>query len=175
MRVFYHIIESHDEEGNMSSGDPNADIEEISFNDIELQPDVPSVETEEPPVTEDSSPTASFIGEEDNPNLFIQLGDDVIIESTTYGRTIGTVYYRSLEMIHVKPDGVSNDVHRFEVTQTEDGEEKFNESDGVSAVYILKKRDFQSFVEQQDIRVNQTIDTFDQDRRPYKTYKPYRL
>ena len=174
-RVFYHIIESHDEEGNMSSGDPNADIEEISFNDIELQPDVqpdvPPVETEEPPVTEDSSPTASFIGEEDNPNLFIQLGDDVIIESTTYGRTIGTVYYRSLEMIHVKPDGVSNDVHRFEVNQTEDGEERFNEADGVSAVYILKKRDVESFVEQQDIRVNHIIDTFDQDRRPYKTYK----
>ena len=155
----------------MSSDDPNADIEEVSFNDIELQPDVPPVETEESPVTEDSSPTTSLIGEEDNPNLFIQLGDDIIIESTTYGRTIGTVYYRSLEMIHIKPDGVSNDVHRFEVTQTEEGEERFNEDDGVSAVYILKKRELESFVEQQDIRVNQIIDTFDQDRRPYKTYK----
>ena len=113
----------------------------------------------------------SEIGQEDSPNLFIQLGDDVIIESTRYGRTIGTVYYRSLEMIHVKPDGVSNDVHRFEVEQTEDGEERFNEEDGVSAIYIIKKREFESFVEQQDIRVNQVIDTFDQDRKPYKTYK----
>jgi hypothetical protein len=113
----------------------------------------------------------SELGQEDNPDLFIQLGDDVIIESITYGRTIGTVYYRSLEMIHVKPNGVSNDVHRFAVEQTEEGEERFQEEDGVSAIYILKKREVESFVEQQNIRVNHIIDTFDQDRKPYKTYK----
>jgi hypothetical protein len=156
------------------------EIEEISFNDIEMNPDdrddeASTVETVAvgDPVSESIqiAPTVSELGQEDSPHLFIQLGDDVIIESVTYGRTIGTVYYRSLEMIHVKPDGVSNDVHRFAVEQTEDGEESFREEDGVSAIYILKKRDFESFVEQQDIRVNQVIDTFDQDRKPYKTYK----
>ena len=169
--------------GNMASGEmDDLEIKEASFNDIEMQPDVqPSdseaVASETEAVGEPTfesvqiAPTNSSIGQEDSPNLFIQLGDDVIVESETYGRTIGTVYYRSLEMIHVKPDGVSNDVHRFEVTQTDDGEEHFNESDGVSAVYIIKKRELESFVEQQDIRVNQIIDTFDQDRKPYKTYK----
>ena len=169
--------------GNMASTEMDVldnEIKEVSFNEIEMVPDehdiVPSaVETVAlgDPVSESIqiAPTASEIGQEDNPNLFIQLGDDVIIESVTYGRTIGTVYYRSLEMIHVKPDGVSNDVHRFVVEQTDDGEERFLEEDGVSAVYILKKREFESFVEQQDIRVNQIIDTFDQDRKPYKTYK----
>jgi len=160
-------------------------IEDISNDDIQVQPDENPVEllaeasdytyTDTAPMSESVqiAPTGQNIdlGDENNPSLFIQLGDDVIIESITHGRTIGTVYYRSLEMIHVKPDGVSNDVHRFEVEQTETGEEQFNEEDGVSAVYILKKREFESFVEQQDFRVNQTIDTFDQDRKPYKTYK----
>ena len=97
-------------------------IEEVSFNEIEMVPDEQGIEPSAvetvavgDPVSESIqiAPTVSELGEEDSPNLFIQLGDDVIIESTTYGRTIGTVYYRSLEMIHVKPDGVSNDVHRF--------------------------------------------------------------
>jgi len=160
----------------MASSEMDApEIEEVSFNDIEMQSDDVPVLGNTDPISESIqiAPTGetSVIGQEDSPNLFIQLGDDVIIESVTYGRTIGTVYYRSLEMIHVKPDGVSNDVHRFEVTQTDEGEEHFNEEDGISAIYILKKRELESFVEQQDIRVNQVIDTFDQDRKPYKTYK----
>ena len=150
------------------------DIEEASFNDIEMQPEEVPIEADEEvqmdPISE-SVQIAPTSEQEINPNVFIQLGDDVIIESVTYGRTIGTVYYRSLEMIHVKPDGVSNDVHRFEVTQTEEGEEQFREEDGIRAVMIMKKRELESFVEQQDLRVNQTIDTFDQDRKPYKTYK----
>ena len=155
-------------------------IEEVSFNEIEMVPDEQGIEPSTvetvavgDPLSESVqiAPTVSEVGEEDSPNLFIQLGDDVIIESITYGRTIGTVYYRSLEMIHVKPDGVSNDVHRFAVEQTEDGEEHFNEEDGVSAIYILKKRELESFVGQQDIRVNHIIDTFNQERKLYKTYK----
>jgi len=155
-------------------------IEEVSFNEIEMMPDEQAIEPSAvetvavgDPVSESIqiAPTVSELGQEDSPNLFIQLGDDVMIESITHGRTIGTVYYRSLEMIHVKPDGVSNDVHRFAVEQTEDGNELFLEEDGVSAIYIMKKRELESFVEQQDIRVNHIIDTFDQDRKPYKTYK----
>jgi hypothetical protein len=158
-------------------------IDDVSINDIEIQSEeVPSVQQTEQIIPIDTAPTSesiqiaptgatSELGDESNPNLFIQLGDDVMFESATYGRTIGTVYYRSLDMIHIKPDGVSNDVHRFEVEQTEDGEEKFKEEDDVRAVYILKKREFESFVEQQDLRVNQVIDTFDQERKPYKTYK----
>ena len=155
-------------------------IEEVSFNEIEMVPDEQGIEPSTvetvavgDPLSESVqiAPTVSEVGEEDSPNLFIQLGDDVIIESITYGRTIGTVYYRSLEMIHVKPDGVSNDVHRFAVEQTEDGEEHFNEEDGVSAIYILKKRELESFVGQQDIRVNHIIDTFNQERKLSKTDK----
>ena len=59
---------------------------------------------------------------DDNPMLFIQLGDRVVIDSKKYGRTIGSVYYRSLERISIKPDGVSNSLHDFELEQTDDEE-----------------------------------------------------
>ena len=112
----------------------------------------------------------SSIGDEYDPMLFIQLGDRVVIDSKKYGRTIGTVYYRSLELISVKPDGVSNTLHDFEVKQT-DEEEIYKEEDGVSAAYVIEKRKFESFVEQQDFRINQIIDTFDSSGNLYKSYK----
>jgi len=170
-----------------STDDEMGVLKEVSFDNIEMEPsesllaaqaaDAP-IDAVSDPVSESvkiaSAGENSELGQEDNAALYIQLGDDVVIESKTYGRTIGTVYFRSEEMIHIKPDGVSNDVHRFAVSQIEDEEgqveEEFNEDDGVSAIYIIKKRELESFVEQQDFRVKQVIDTFDQDRKPYKTY-----
>lgn len=105
-----------------------------------------------------------------DPMLYIQLGDRALVDSKKYGRTIGTVYYRSLELIRIKPDGVSNHLHDFHIEQTED-EELFDEEDGVSAIGIITKRVFESFIEQRDFRVNQIIDTFDSDGKMYKSYK----
>jgi hypothetical protein len=116
--------------------------------------------------TGDINPIAQ---EYDDPMLFIQLGDRVVIDSRKYGRTIGTVYYRSLERISVKPDGVSNTLHDFELEQT-DEEELYKEEDGVTAAYVIEKRKFESFVEQQDFRINQVIDTFDSSGELYKSY-----
>jgi hypothetical protein len=110
------------------------------------------------------------LGDEYNPMLFIQLGDRVVIDSKKYGRTIGTVYYRSLERISIKPDGVSNRLHDFELEQTDD-EELYKEEDGVTAAYVIEKRLFDSFVEQQDFRINQIIDTFNAAGELYKSYK----
>ena len=117
--------------------------------------------------TGDTNPIAA---DTDDPMLFIQLGDRVVIDSTKYGRTIGNVYYRSLERISIKPDGVSNMLHDFDVEDTEEGE-IFNEDDGITGVYIIEKRKFESFVEQQDFRINQIIDTFDEKGGSYKSYK----
>jgi hypothetical protein len=114
--------------------------------------------------------TNPISAEVNDPMLFIQLGDRIIIDSRKYGRTIGNVYYRSLERISVKPDGVSNILHDFDVEDTEEGE-LFNEDDGITAVYIIEKRIFESFVEQQDFRINQIIDTFDEAGASYKSYK----
>jgi len=122
------------------------------------------------------APTAanSSLGDEDDPMLFIELGDRVVFDSTTYGRTIGTIYYRSLDRIRIKPDGVSNTLHTFELEQTDD-EELYKENDDgtpiVKAAYVIEKRKFESFVEQQDFRINQLIDTFDVDGKLYKSYK----
>ena len=140
----------------------------------ELEPEEPELEPEEPePILKDSSiqisPTdeSNPVGQEsDDPMLFIQLGDRVVFDSKN-GRTIGTVYYRSLERISVKPDGVSNTLHDFEVEQT-DEEELYTD---VTAAYVIEKRKFESFVEQQDFRVNQMIDTFDNSGELYKSYK----
>jgi len=110
------------------------------------------------------------LGDEYNPMLFIQLGDRVVIDSKKYGRTIGSVYYRSLERISIKPDGVSNSLHDFELEQTDD-EELYKEEDGVTAAYVIEKRLFDSFVEQQDFRINQIIDTFNSAGELYKSYK----
>lgn len=110
------------------------------------------------------------LGEEDNPLLFIQLGDRVVYDSKKYGRTIGQVYYRSNELISVKPDGVSNTLHNFELEDNEE-EEIYTEDSGVVAAYVIEKRKFESFVEQQDFRINQIIDTFDSEGQLYKSYR----
>ena len=107
---------------------------------------------------------------QNDPMLFVQLGDRVVYDSTKYGRTIGTVYYRSSERISVKPDGVSNMLHNFELEDNEE-EEIYKEEYGVSSVYVIEKRKFESFVEQQDFRINQIIDTFDSTGDIFKSYK----
>jgi len=106
----------------------------------------------------------------DDPMLFVQLGDRVVYDSTKYGRTIGTVYYRGTDRISVKPDGVSNILHDFELEEDEE-EETYKEEYGVTSVYVIEKRKFDSFVEQQDFRINQIIDTFDSSGDLYKSYR----
>ena len=75
--------------------------------------------------------TASSAELEDDDELIIELGDDVIIDSKEHSRTIGTVYYRDFDIIRVKPYGSNNTVIDFELEQDEDGED-FKESEGVS-------------------------------------------
>ena len=102
---------------------------------------------------------------------FVQLGDYIIIESKKYGgHTRGIVYYRSLELLRVKPTGVSNILHDFELIQT-DEEELYKDEDGVTAIYIVKKRQFGSFVEQQDFRVNQVVDVLKEDESDPVSYR----
>ena len=139
------------------------EVEEVKEVEIE---DLQKSESIQIAPTDESNPVGK---EPDDPMLFVQLGDRVVIDSTKYGRTIGIVYYRSLERISVKPDGVSNTLHDFELEESEE-EELYKEEDGVSAVYVIEKRKFESFVEQQDFRVNQLIDTFDNSGNIYKSY-----
>ena len=153
-------------------------VQEIQDNEnIEEVEDVEEVESEDTNVLQDIysvqiAPTAEIneVGNEFNPLLFIQLGDRIVVDSKKYGRTTGTVYYRSLELIRIKPDGVSNRLNDFEIEQTEE-EEVYKEEDGVENIYIIEKRQLQSFVEQQDFRIDQILDTFDSNGNIYKSYK----
>ena len=143
----------------------------VEINDIGQIEDIGYV----PPVEEEAIEQRSLSVEQMDgamsfdPMLFVQLGDDVVIDSTAYGRTIGTVYYRGEDRMSVKPTGVSNMLHTFHIHE-ENGEEVYDEKDGVRAIYIVKKRTVESFVEQQDLRVEQQIDTFDAQGNAYHSY-----
>ena len=148
-------------ENESTENEPNESIENESME---------KEEKEENNSIQNAPTVNSF---EYDPMLFIQLGDRVIIESDekdsiNYGKTIGTVYYRGLDRISIKPDGVSNELRNFELEQT-DEKELYKES--ITAAYVIEKRTFESFVEQNDFRVNQIIDTFDNDGMLYNSYK----
>lgn len=111
---------------------------------------------------------------EQDPNLFIELGDRVVINSDKYLQTIGVVYYRSGELIRVLPDGVSNILHDFPVSEVEhDNElsEEFDADVGVSDVFIIEKRKFDNFIEQHDLRVGQNVESIDNNGQIYSTFK----
>jgi hypothetical protein len=174
---------------------PVSDIEEIEDIDMAaetdepiqaplVQPEAPLVQPEAPlvqpeaPLAENGvihdesvqiSPTVPA-NTGDERSSIIELGDYVVFETNTYGRIIGTVMYRSLERISIKPDGISHYLQHFMITQ-EDGEDIFDEKDGITDIYIIEKRKYKTFVEQQDFRVGQLVDTFDSNQQPYKLFK----
>jgi hypothetical protein len=112
------------------------------------------------------------IAEETDEMLFVQLGDYIIVESTKYhGQTRGVVYYRSLELLRVKPEGVSDTLHDFELEQDEEEGEIYKDEDGVTAIYIIEKRSLAAFVEQQDFRVGQVIDAIEESGSISKSYR----
>ncbi len=116
-----------------------------------------------------NAPTEESLMDADNPMLDIQLGDKVVIDSIRYNRTVGRVYYRSLDIIAIKPDNVSNIIQSFEMEEVDD-EEVYKKEYGVVSAKVVKKRIYESFVEQQDFRVGQLIDTFDASGKPVKSY-----
>jgi hypothetical protein len=161
--------------------DNNEEVEETPDVELEEEGTAENANIDEEPDIEGEisssvqiAPTAntSLIVAEDNndPYLFIELGDRVVIDSTKYGRTTGYVYYRDGDLISILPDGVSNILHNFNIEQTEDSE-VFDSELGVTASYIIDKRKFDSFVEQQDFRVGQTIETIGSNGELDKSFK----
>jgi hypothetical protein len=157
----------------VSSQEPLQLVEEaveVDIDENEMEEDVPydanSLLQREMSVQ--IAPTEeSFV--EDNPMLYIQLGDRVVIDSTRYGRSVGRVYYRSLDIITIKPDNVSNIIQTFEMEEVDD-EEVYKKEYGVVSAMVVEKRIYESFVEQQDFRVGQLIDTFDAAGAPVNSY-----
>lgn len=100
---------------------------------------------------------------------FLQLGDRVYMECK-YGRIIGQIYYRSEELIRVRPDGVSNTLYDFPMEEVEEGEQ-FDESVQVRNAYIIEKRKKEAWVEQQHLRVKQEVDTYNKQGEPVQHYR----
>ena len=91
-------------------------------------------------------------------NLVLELGDRVVIKSDRYGEVVGTIYYRSGDLIRVLPDGLSNTLINF--PRTEDDE--FDPELGVTESIILKKHIHDEFIKQQDFRVGQRVQGIDE-------------
>lgn len=170
-------------------------LEEVSSDSIEhAEEDAAGMESNEPLEQEleelESSEEPHFVEHEDSiqiaaskipverdPMLFIQLGDRIYLQSM-YGQTIGTVYYRSNELIRVRPDHLirsrsddtSTILYDFAMKETDEGEE-FDESLRVTEAYLIEKRTNVSFVEQHELRVNQEIKTFLKDGTPYEEFQ----
>ena len=170
--------EQNEEQNEQNVEENEQNVEEQNVTNVEEpnveEPNVEEQNVEENEELEESIPAINQVQNaptDFDPMLFIQLGDRVTIDSK-YGKTTGTVYYRSLERISIKPDGISNKLYDFELEQLEDEQKEiYKEEYGVTDAYVIEKRTFESFVEQQDFRVNQIIDTFDGDGDLYKSYK----
>lgn len=131
--------------------------EELTLMDEEEESEAP------PPPPPEEKETAY------DPFTVLELGDHVIIDSKKYGRTVGTIYYRSGDLIRVMPDGAQNILYDFERVYTED-EDKFAEELGVTDAFILDKHKYDTFVELNDIRVGQTIETITKAGEPGPIY-----
>jgi hypothetical protein len=85
----------------------------------------------------------------------IELGDRIRIFGGKYDKASGKVVYRTESEIHIIPDGLTNQVIEFAIT-----EEGFDPDLNIDAVEILQKRKKANLVEILDLRVGQELETF---------------
>jgi ribosomal protein L24 len=96
----------------------------------------------------------------------IELGDRIRIYGGKYDKTTGRVIYRTEDELHIIPDGLTNQVKEFRLT-----EEGFDPESGVESVEILQKRKKADLVEILDLRVGQDLETFKPDGEPLSKYR----
>jgi len=96
----------------------------------------------------------------------IELGDRIRIYGGKYDKTTGRVVYRTEDELHIIPDGLTNQVKEFKLT-----EEGFDAESGVESVEILQKRKKVNLVEILDLRVGQDLETFTPEGEPLSKYR----
>ena len=96
----------------------------------------------------------------------IELGDRIRIYGGKYDKTTGRVVYRTEDELHIIPDGLTNQVKEFKLT-----EEGFDAESGVESVEILQKRKKANLVEILDLRVGQDLETFTPEGEPLSKYR----
>ena len=83
-----------------------------------------------------------------DPNKVLELGDRILIVQEGDKISVGTVYYRSGDLLRLKTDGDNTKLIDFPREYTEN-EDRFNPDLGVTASYILQKHINDKFTEQQ--------------------------
>ena len=100
----------------------------------------------------------------------IELGDRIRIFGGKYDQTTGRVVFRTVNEIHMIPDGVTNKA--LELALTEEG---FAPETGIESVEILQKRTKPALVDILNLRVDQDLETFGPDGEPMATYQIKKL
>ena len=112
-----------------------------------------------------SPPIASVADELVNQEPIIELGDRVRLNSSTAAGLVGTVIYRSQDLLGIRPDGVVDTSREFVLT-----DEGFDPELGIESVDILHKRKKPSFIEIFNLRKDQNLYTYDESGKPYRVY-----
>jgi hypothetical protein len=95
----------------------------------------------------------------------IELGDRVRLNSSTAAGLVGTVIYRSQDLIGIRPDGVVDSSREFQLS-----EEGFDPELGIESVDILQKRKKPSFIEIFNLQKDHNLYTYDDAGKPYRVY-----
>lgn len=104
------------------------------------------------------------------PDYSIQeLGDRVKLETRRRGTITGIIYYRGYDMIRIMPDGESNRLRDFQLTD----EGEFLPEYEITAVKIPEggKHTVEGFVNQQNLRAGQILEAFGDDGEIARYYK----
>lgn len=138
----------------------------------EEQPEIKVLEDDEENEEDGEDESGSDEEEIDTSSAFDNiplLGDRVYINSERDNIVIGTVYYRSAELVRVLKDGVYNKLFDYPWISN-DEEERFDPESGVTQAAVLKRRSFDTFVEQHDLRAGDRIEAISKDGTIYNTY-----
>ena len=95
----------------------------------------------------------------------IELGDRIRFTGGQYDGTKGRVVFRSLNELHLMPDGLTHTIIKFNLD--EDG---FDDEYGIEGVEILQKRKKSALVDILDLSPGQLLETFGEDGKPGPTY-----
>ena len=128
---------------------------EADFNELPGEETQGTEETEEIELPS-INPVEEVQGPPVDPNKVLELGDRILIVQEGDKISVGTVYYRTGELLRLKTDGDNTKLIDFPREYTED-EDRFQPDLNVNASYILEKHISDKFVEQQRFQANMIL------------------
>lgn len=99
----------------------------------------------------------------------IELGDRIKIITQRYGTLTGTVYYRNYDLISVMPDGESNRLRDFALTDDGDFQPEYEITE--VKIPVGGKHTVEGFVNQNNLRAGQILEAFSADGEITRYYK----